>query len=156
MIKKYQKKNGTTAYMFKAYLGVDPTTGKKRYTTKRGFKTQREAKRAYNRLQVQVQENDVLTDSNRLFSEFAEEWLEQYKNTVKESTYVAQRLALEKHVLPLFGHLKISKITIPYYQKQVNHWYSYYKKFSNLIGMTTSIFKYAISLHLLRSNPMME
>ncbi|EQC0593830.1 Arm DNA-binding domain-containing protein [Listeria monocytogenes] len=25
--------------MFKAYLGIDPTTGKKQYTTKRGFKT---------------------------------------------------------------------------------------------------------------------
>lgn len=29
MIKKYQKKNGTTAYMFKAYLGIDPSTGKR-------------------------------------------------------------------------------------------------------------------------------
>ncbi|EIJ4771729.1 Arm DNA-binding domain-containing protein [Listeria monocytogenes] len=39
MIKKYQKKNGTTTYIFKAYLGIDPNTGKKQYTTKRGFKT---------------------------------------------------------------------------------------------------------------------
>ncbi|WP_413538368.1 tyrosine-type recombinase/integrase [Enterococcus malodoratus] len=154
MIKKYQKKNGTTAYMFKAYLGIDPSTGKKRYTTKRGFKTQRAAKQAYVRLQVQVQENDVLTDSNRLFSELADEWLEQYRNTVKESTYVAQRLALRKHVLPLFGKMKISKITIPFCQRQVNHWYSYYKKFSNLIGLTSSILKYALSLRLIRSNPM--
>lgn len=154
MIKKYQKKNGTTAYMFKAYLGIDPSTGKKRYTTKRGFKTQRAAKQAYARLLVQVQENDVLTDSNRLFSELADEWLEQYRNTVKESTYVAQRLALRKHVLPLFGKMKISKITIPFCQRQVNHWYSYYKKFSNLIGLTSSILKYALSLRLIRSNPM--
>lgn len=154
MIKKYQKKNGTTAYMFKAYLGIDPSTGKKRYTTKRGFKTPRAAKQAYARLQVQVQENDVLTDSNRLFSELADEWLEQYRNTVKESTYVAQRLALRKHVLPLFGKMKISKITIPFCQRQVNHWYSYYKKFSNLIGLTSSILKYALSLRLIRSNPM--
>lgn len=29
MIKKYQKKNGDTAYMFKTYLGIDPLTGKK-------------------------------------------------------------------------------------------------------------------------------
>lgn len=154
MIKKYTKKNGTIAYMFKAYLGIDQVTGKKRYTTKSSFRTQREAKQAYTRLQVQVQENDVLTDSNRLFSELAEDWLEQYKNTVKESTYVAQRLALRKHILPTFGQLKISKISIPYCQQQVNHWYAYYKKFSNLIGMTSSIFKYAISLRLIRSNPM--
>ncbi|WP_430615849.1 hypothetical protein IGI71_002832 [Enterococcus sp. DIV1279b] len=154
MIKKYKKKNGTTAYMYKAYLGVDPSTGKKRYTTKRGFNTQREAKQAYNRLKVQVQEKDVLTDSNRLFSELASEWMAQYKNTVKESTYVVQHLAMEKHILPLFGHLKISKITIPYCQKQVNHWYSYYRKYSNLIGMVSSVFKYAIGLRLIRNNPM--
>ncbi|EAF4531638.1 site-specific integrase [Listeria monocytogenes serotype 1/2a] len=154
MIKKYQKKNGTIAYMFKAYLGIDPVTEKKKYTTKRGFKSQQEAKKAYNRLMVQVQENDVVTDSQLLFSTLADEWLEQYKNTVRESTYVAQKLAYKKHIFPLFGNLKISKISIPYCQKQVNHWYSYYKKYSNLIGLTSSVFKYALSLRLIRNNPM--
>lgn len=154
MIKKYQKKNGTIAYMFKAYLGIDPVTEKKKYTTKRGFKSPQEAKKAYNRLMVQVEENDVVTNSQRLFSELADEWFEQYKNTVRESTYVAQKLAYKKHILPLFSHLKISKISIPYCQKQVNHWYSYYKKYSNLIGLTSSVFKYALSLRLIRSNPM--
>lgn len=154
MIKKYKKKNGTIAYMFKAYLGIDPVTGKKKYTTKRGFKSPQEAKKAYNRLMVQVEENDVVTNSQRLFSELADEWFEQYKNTVRESTYVAQKLAYKKHIFPLFGNLKISRISIPYCQKQVNHWYSYYKKYSNLIGLTSSVFKYALSLRLIRSNPM--
>lgn len=154
MIKKYKKKNGTIAYMFKAYLGIDPVTGKKKYTTKRGFKSLQEAKKAYNRLMVQVEENDVVTNSQRLFSELADEWFEQYKNTVRESTYVAQKLAYKKHIFPLFGNLKISRISIPYCQKQVNHWYSYYKKYSNLIGLTSSVFKYALSLRLIRSNPM--
>lgn len=154
MIKKYKKKNGTVAYMFKAYLGIDPVTGKKKYTTKRGFKSPQEAKKAYNRLMVQVEENDVVTNSQRLFSELADEWFEQYKNTVRESTYVAQKLAYKKHIFPLFGNLKISRISIPYCQKQVNHWYSYYKKYSNLIGLTSSVFKYALSLRLIRSNPM--
>lgn len=154
MIKKYKKKNGTIAYMFKAYLGIDPVTGKKKYTTKRGFKSLQEAKKAYNRLMVQVEENDVVTNSQRLFSELADEWFEQYKNTVRESTYVAQKLAYKKHIFPLFGNLKISRISISYCQKQVNHWYSYYKKYSNLIGLTSSVFKYALSLRLIRSNPM--
>lgn len=154
MIKKYKKKNCTIAYMFKAYLGIDPVTGKKKYTTKRGFKSPQEAKKAYNRLMVQVEENDVVTNSQRLSSELADEWFEQYKNTVRESTYVAQKLAYKKHILPLFGNLKISRISIPYCQKQVNHWYSYYKKYSNLIGLTSSVFKYALSLRLIRSNPM--
>mgnify|MGYP002648803493 CR=1 FL=1 len=44
MIKKYKKKDGSTAYMFVAYLGVDPITRKQKRTTRRGFKTEREAK----------------------------------------------------------------------------------------------------------------
>ena len=43
MIKKYKKKDGTTAYMFVAYLGTDPITGKQKRTTRRGFKTERES-----------------------------------------------------------------------------------------------------------------
>lgn len=50
--------------------------------------------------------------------------------------------------------MKISKITIPFCQRQVNHWYSYYKKYSNLMGLTSSILKYALSSRLIRSNPM--
>ncbi|EOX2929186.1 Arm DNA-binding domain-containing protein [Enterococcus faecalis] len=42
-IKKYTKKDGSTAYMFNAYLGIDPLTGKSKRTTRRGFKTQKEA-----------------------------------------------------------------------------------------------------------------
>lgn len=140
--------------MVKVYLGIDPVTGKKKTTTKRGFKTQKAAKQEVTRLQLLAQEDEIASESNRLFSDIALEWFEQYKNTVKESTYVVQRVALQKHVLPLFGKLKISKISIPFCQKQVNHWYSYYKKYSNLIGMTNSIFQYAKSLRLIRKNPM--
>lgn len=154
MIKKYTKKNGSTAYLVKVYLGVDPLTGKKKTTTKRGFKTQKAAKQEVARLQLLAQEYDLVIESNRLFSDIALEWFEQYKYTVKESTYVVQRVALNKHILPLFGERRISKISIPYCQKQVNHWYSYYKKYSNLIGMTNSIFQYAKSLRLIRRNPM--
>ena len=45
MIKKYLTKDGETRYMLQAYLGVDPFTGKQRRTTRRGFKTQKEAKK---------------------------------------------------------------------------------------------------------------
>lgn len=42
MIEKYTKKDGTTAYRLRAYLGVDPVTGKQVRTTRQGFKTERE------------------------------------------------------------------------------------------------------------------
>ena len=46
MIKKYTTKNGETRYLFQTYLGIDPLTGKERRTTRRGFKTMKEAKQA--------------------------------------------------------------------------------------------------------------
>lgn len=36
--------------MVKVYLGIDPVTGKKKTTTKRGFKTQKAAKQEVTRL----------------------------------------------------------------------------------------------------------
>lgn len=40
-IKRYTKKDGTSAYMFNAYLGKNPLTRKKKRTTRRGFKTKK-------------------------------------------------------------------------------------------------------------------
>lgn len=57
MIKQYKKKNGEKAWYFKTYLGIDPLTGKKKYTTKRGFRTQKEAKTALSRLELELQKN---------------------------------------------------------------------------------------------------
>lgn len=68
MIKKYKKKDGTTAYMFVAYLGTDPITGKQKRTTRRGFKTEGEAKIAEARLQTEVSQNGFFKQryNNRL------------------------------------------------------------------------------------------
>lgn len=156
MIKQYSLKNGEKRWYFKIYLGVDPLTGKKKYTTRRGFKTKKEAKIAMSQLEVQVQSKGVesFSTSNITFNEVYEMWLEQYENTVKESTFVIQKRAADLHIIPLFGKIKIQSITINYCQEQVNYWYSYYKKFGNLIGVTTQIFDYAILLKHITENPM--
>ena len=55
MIKQYQKKMVKKHGTSKTYLGTDPLTGKKKYTTKRGFRTQKEAKIALARLEMEIQ-----------------------------------------------------------------------------------------------------
>lgn len=57
---QYKKKNGEKAWKFQAYLGINPETGKSVKTTRRNFKTQREAKLALARLQSEY-ENNLLT-----------------------------------------------------------------------------------------------
>lgn len=46
VIKEYRKKDGSKWYYFKAYTGIDPMTGKEKNTTRRGFKTKKEARQA--------------------------------------------------------------------------------------------------------------
>ncbi|MDT2525885.1 Arm DNA-binding domain-containing protein, partial [Enterococcus raffinosus] len=69
MIKQYQKKNGDKAWYFKTYLGINPLTGKKQYTTKRGFKTKKEAKLALAKLELQAKDNKYTPQSNMTFGE---------------------------------------------------------------------------------------
>lgn len=69
MIKQYVKKNGTKAWMFNEYIGTDPTTGKKKIVTKRGFKSEKEAKATLNRLKVDFERGELQTMNRIRFEE---------------------------------------------------------------------------------------
>ena len=57
--KKYNRKDGTEAWQFQAYLGVNSATGKPVKTTRRNFKTKKEAQLALSRLQVDFEQNGL-------------------------------------------------------------------------------------------------
>ncbi len=50
-------------------------------------------------------------DSNVLFSSCAIEWLEIKEKTTKPSTYKDYKRTVEVDIVPVFGHLKVTKIT---------------------------------------------
>ncbi|MFL0439034.1 tyrosine-type recombinase/integrase [Enterococcus pernyi] len=158
-IKKYTKKDGSTAYMFKKYLGIDPVTGKQRETTRRGFASLKEAKLAYARLDIDVAENGIKQrSSNRAYKEVFEDWFNLvYKTKVKESTYWNTRIIFDKHILPALGSYNIKAITVTACQKQANAWCkdnpNRYDRYINYAGM---IFKYAESIGEIQSNPMQK
>ena len=155
MIKQYQKKNGEKAWYFKTYLGIDPLTGKKRYTTKRGFKTQKEAKIALSRLELERQKAGMPISTNTTFKKAAELWLENYKKTVKESSYSRTKIIFNKHIYPKFGNIKLSKINTAYCQKIVNDWSEKgtSKQYSLFVNYMNKVFKYAINIGLTSDNP---
>ena len=113
MIKKYTTKNGETRYLFQTYLGIDPLTGKERRTTRRGFKTIKEAKQAERNLLLDVEENGLPSERSQLlnptFEELASLWLENYKTTVKPSTFENVRSKVEKMTEEHFKELKLKK-----------------------------------------------
>lgn len=155
MIKQYKKKNGEKAWYFKTYLGIDPLTGKKKYTTKRGFRTQKEAKTALSRLELELQKTGTPTSTNTTFKEAAELWLESYKKTVKESSYSRTKIIFNKHIYPKFGNIKLSKINTAYCQKVVNDWSEKgtSKQYPLFINYMNKVFKYAINIGLTSDNP---
>ncbi|MFS1247462.1 tyrosine-type recombinase/integrase [Enterococcus lactis] len=155
MIKQYKKKNGEKAWYFKTYLGIDPLTGKKKYTTKRGFRTQKEAKTALSRLELELQKTGRPTSTNTTFKEAAELWLESYKKTVKESSYSRTKIIFNKHIYPKFGNIKLSKINTAYCQKVVNDWSEKGtpKQYPLFINYMNKVFKYAINIGLTSDNP---
>ena len=155
MIKQYKKKNGEKAWYFKTYLGIDPLTGKKKYTTKRGFRTQKEAKTALSRLELELQKTGMPTSTNTTFKESAELWLEGYKKTVKESSYSRTKIIFNKHIYPKFGNIKLSKINTAYCQKVVNDWSEKgtSKQYPLFINYMNKVFKYAINIGLTSDNP---
>ena len=155
MIGKYQK-NGTTAYYFKAYHGIDPLTNKKIQTFRRGFKTEREARLAEAKCITEYEKKTfrAKNTTTTTFLQIYEIWKDHYKNTVKESTYVSQTSIADRHILPIFGDKAINKITMTMCQTQVNKWADEYKRFFGIISIANQIFDYAISMELIETNPM--
>lgn len=120
MIKKYFTKDGETRYMLQAYLGVDPFTGKQQRTTRRGFKTQKEAKKAERELLLSVEESDFTDHSSKpTFKEVAYLWLESYETTVKPTTYQNTKNYLNAIIEHHFKDIRIESVSVAMMQKIV-------------------------------------
>lgn len=158
MIKKYTTKNGETRYLFQTYLGIDPLTSKERRTTRRGFKTIKEAKQAERNLLLDVEENGLPSNQSDgfqdpTFEELAFLWLENYKTTVKPSTFENVRSKVEKMTEEHFKELKLKKITVAYCQKVVIKLSKSYVLYNHYLSVINRIFKYAVLMDILNSNP---
>jgi len=158
MIKKYTTKNGETRYLFQTYLGIDPATGKERRTTRRGFKTMKEAKQAERNLLLDVEENGLPSNQSDgfqdpTFEKLASLWLENYKTTVKPSTFENVKSKVEKMTEEHFEGMKLKKITVAYCQKIVIELNKSYVLYNHYLSVINRIFKYAVLMDVLSSNP---
>ena len=157
MIKKYITKKGETRYLFQTYLGIDPATGKEKRTTRRGFKTIKEAKAAERDLLLDIEENGFSSNAdfqNPTFAEVAELWLESYKSTVKPTTYHNTKKKLNVMIDSYFTDMKIQQINVAYCQKVAIKLSNRYVLYSNYYSVISRIFKYATSLDIVKSNPL--
>jgi integrase len=158
-VKAYKLQSGETLYKFHIYLGVDQTTGKEIRVGRQGFVTKKEARMAIARLKLEFEESQTVFDqrTKRIkFEEVYELWFEQYRNTVKESTFSIEKPRADKHVLPKFKGMFVEKINLHHCQKVVNKWYKTYNRASLLISVFNRIMAFAKTQGYIQSNPMLD
>ena len=154
MIKKYLTKDGETRYMLQAYLGVDPFTGKQKRTTRRGFKTQKEAKKAERELLLSIEENGFTDHSSKpTFKEVADLWLESYETTVKPTTYQNTKNYLNAIIENHFKEIRIESVSVAKMQKIVIELSKKYVTYLNYLSIINRVFKYAVHLDIIQTNP---
>ena len=152
--KPYTKKDGKTYYEIRGYLGVDKSTGKKIKSTRRGFKSKKEAELAMAKLMLEVQEKGFKKKTYDTYQDFYDLWIEQYKNTVRESTYVKTSQLFRDHILPYLGRYRISELSILDCQKFVNKWFQIIVDYRKVKSYASKIFTYAMTLGAIDKNPM--
>lgn len=155
MIKKYQTKDGETRYMLQAYLGVDPFTGKQKRTTRRGFKTQKEAKKAERELLLSIEENGLPSSRAKTsFKEIALLWFESYQNTVKPTTAKNLKSKLDTMIEDYFKDIQINDITVVFCQDLFLKLSKRYVMYASYASILNRIMRYAVLLDIINTNPL--
>lgn len=152
-IHSYQMKNGQTRYQFQLYVGIDPLTGKQKRTTRRGFKTIKEAKLALSRLKVSIADgifNKVVAET---YSNVFDLWIIQYEKTVEESTFLKTQRLFKNHILPELGEYKIEKLTVDLCQRTVDGWSDKLKNFKMVKAYAAKVVDFAVKREYIKSNP---
>ena len=149
-IKSYKKKNGDTAYGFRIYVGKE--NGKDKYVKRQGFPTKAKARAALLQLQDDL-ENGEQAKKEITVEEVAKKWLNEYADTVQDSTYIKTERNIKNHIYPVFGSKKITSITPLQLQEQINEWSKKLVYGRKLKGLMNNIFKYAIRYGYISANP---
>lgn len=152
-IKSYKLANGEIRYKFQVYIGVDPLTGKSKGTTRRGFKTLKEAKDAMAKLQVEIIDGEFKNQQLETYRDVYLQWIENYENTVQDSTFLKTLRIFELHILPAMGDYRIEKIDIVTCQKLVNLWSKKLKRFRMVKNYAAKVMTYAMKNGYVSKNP---
>ena len=154
-ITEYKKKNGTIVYRANIYLGVDQVTGKKVKTSVTG-RTRKEVK-----LRIKEAQHDFKANGKTVtkavpvknYKELAELWLKSYEMTVKPQTFIATKRMIYNHLTPVFGELKLDKLSVSYIQEFINDLSKEFVHFGTVHSINKRVLQYGVSLQLIPSNP---
>lgn len=148
-IKPYKLKNGETYYKLKAYIGIDPETGKQVRVTRSKLKTRKEAEDLRNELKAKgphaVLNNLSKKTSNRkTVRDVFEIWIDIQRMECRGSTINRFLDTWKNHTEPNFGDDYIDAISSDHIQRYVNDLASKYVTYKNQAAQLHRLITYAI------------
>ena len=150
----YRDEKNNTWKVYYRYTDWDGTTHQ---STKRGFKTKRDAQ-AWEREQHSKSSGNL----DMTFRSFAEQYTEDMKSRAKENTWHTKEHIMRTKLLPYFGKLKMSSITpqqiIRWQNELINYRDKNGKPYSPVYLKTiqnqlSAIFNHAVRYYNLKENP---
>ncbi|AYA97996.1 site-specific integrase [Lactiplantibacillus plantarum] len=152
--KQYKTKSGAFWEAFTS-VGKD-TNGKAKRMHKRGFKTKKEAQLWTSNVQTDFTKNGFIANDNITFAELYTKWFnEDYKEQVKESTYMITDDIFRLHILPELGSQRVKRITVAQCQSIVHKWLNQgFKTYRRFRTYAISVFDFGVRMELTTRNPM--
>ncbi|MGH4049751.1 MAG: tyrosine-type recombinase/integrase [Clostridium sp.] len=124
-------KRGKT-YTIVLDIGRDDN-GKRKQTTKGGYKTKKEAEKALSELIVKIEKGDYFVSENMLFKDYLEKWVNEYCiNNLTPKTIKTYNQLIETYIAPKLGNIKIDKLK----PLDLQSFYNYLQNDLNLSGTT--------------------
>ena len=156
VIDRRENKNGTFSYQYR--FEIASVDGKRRWKTKSGFKTKREAREeAKKAQQAYEQVGQVVEPSDISYSDFLDMFIEKdCILTCKESTLNGYKKKIRLYIKPKLGSYKLKSITKETLQDFITGMYN--RGFSvntvgSIKGLITKSFKFALDKHYIISTP---
>jgi len=97
-------------WRYRMELTRDPGTGRRRFLSKGGFATEREARRELHKALVGRDEGTLVARSPHRLGEYLGEWLEGASTDLKPTTAAGYRRAVA-HLTALLGQVKLQELT---------------------------------------------
>ncbi|UOY92868.1 site-specific integrase [Ectobacillus sp. JY-23] len=118
-MKGHLYKRGKT-WTYVVDIGYDEVTGKRKQKNKGGFKRQKDAQAALNKVLTEIEEGSYLEPSKEKLSAFIDLWLEGKKMNLKESSYELYRRYAQTYITPKIGAVTLEKLKPSHIQKLYN------------------------------------
>src|SRR5699024_4962847 len=115
-----------------------------RTTTRRGFKTRKDATDALAELRVQINSGTFKKRALETYEDIYNIWIEHYKNTVQDSTFLKTYRIFRNHILPAMGEYKIDRIDVPTCQIHVDQWAGKLKRFTMVKSYAAMVITFAM------------